>query len=154
MGRSSLAGVKRSPALAPLSRDHHLALVLARRLTRAESSDAVAVAAAFVEFLDRHELAHFALEEAVLLPVADAGEPGAEMATRVRSDHAQLRADLQRLRSAARPATPAELHEIGERLRAHVRLEEQELFPYIEATLDEDSLATLGAELARGHGPP
>jgi hypothetical protein len=110
--------MKRSPALAPLSRDHHTALVVARDLTRASEADAGAVAERFVRFLSGHELAHFALEEALLLP----DQPGVDF-----------------------------LHQIGRRLRAHVQLEEQEVFPYIEQVLEPAALDALGARLAREH---
>lgn len=143
--------MKRSSALAPLSRDHHAALVVARDLGRSTEGDAHAVAQQFVQFLSGHELAHFALEETVLLP-AMPNEPRARrMQEQVRSDHEYLRAALRRLQDARTTPSVGELHDIGRRLRAHVQLEEREVFPYIEGALDPAALERLGATLAREH---
>lgn len=140
--------MQRSQALAQLSRDHHRALVVARCLTRATAADAAQAAGAFVEFLTRHELSHFALEEAVLLPVAGATDEGGRLGAQVRDEHARLRDDLSRLQGRVASSDPAELQEIGKRLRAHVLLEERELFPYLEQTLSDAELAAVGAKLA------
>ena len=43
----------------------------------------------------------------------------------------------------------ANLNELGESLARHVRLEEDELFPLIERTLDPHALTALGEELER-----
>ena len=48
---------------------------------------------------------------------------------------------------SSKAASLLELHDLGDRLTAHVRLEERELFPLIEATLSERELDSLGAEL-------
>ncbi len=68
--------MKRHPALAPLSRDHHHALVLARKLRRANAQDAADVSRAFLEHWMEEERLHFRLEEEVLLPAFAAyGDP-------------------------------------------------------------------------------
>jgi hypothetical protein len=60
--------IKRSPALQPLSRDHHRALFEARELIRAGPENAQAAAARFVRFLAGHEVRHFGVEESLVLP--------------------------------------------------------------------------------------
>jgi hemerythrin-like domain-containing protein len=144
--------MQRSQALAPLSRDHHHALAIARRLTRATAGDAAQVAQAFVEFLIGHELSHFALEEAVLLPAVETTAEGGRLGAQMVDQHAQLCHDLRGLQAAAGPPEPTELREIGQRLREHVLLEERELFPYLEQTLSDAELTALGSELvAQAH---
>jgi hypothetical protein len=135
--------------LAPLSRDHHRALVVARELSAATPAQAAAAAERFVRFLSAHELAHFAVEEAVLLPVLPPQEPGPALEQRVRADHEFLRAALGRLRDTPDQASAEFLHEVGSRLQAHVRMEERELFPLIESSLDPAALDQLGSRLAR-----
>lgn len=49
------------------------------------------------------------------------------------------------------PTNTDRLREIGARLAAHVRLEENELFPYIEESLESRALDELGARIAQ-HG--
>lgn len=137
--------MKRSDELAPLSRDHHQALFLAMKLKRATDwgprEDALA-------FFDEVENRHFELEEGVLLPSWLDGDPGADraLAQRVADEHLRIRLALRKLR---RDVPLGDLHELGELLEAHVRFEERELFPAIEAGLSADALRELGAELER-----
>jgi iron-sulfur cluster repair protein YtfE (RIC family) len=132
--------VQRSPALQPLSRDHHHALVVAQRLVRAEA-DAAQAFLAFWRDEGRH---HFVVEEEVLLPALDAvdGDEAPEV-LRVLRDHAAIRRAAARL-DAGGAADPAALRALGERLREHVRFEERVLFALLEARLDEAALAALG----------
>jgi hemerythrin-like domain-containing protein len=46
--------------------------------------------------------------------------------------------------------SPDTLRGIGERLEAHIRLEERRVFPLVEATLPEEGLEEVGARLATG----
>lgn len=141
--------MRRHPSLAPLSRDHHRALVLAQRLRRADEADAAAAAEAFLEHWIEEERQHFRLEEEVLLPAYAAfGDPDHPAVIRPLVDHVRIRRDVERLAAGADPEL---LHEVGERLAGHVRLEENELFPLVERTLPEPALATL-AERLRDHG--
>jgi hemerythrin-like domain-containing protein len=137
--------MKRSAALTPLSHDHHRALFVALQLKRAEDGSAVGV---LLEFLEAEGGTHFAIEESILLPGWLAADPGAdrEAAARVLTEHLALRA--AGLRATASQPSAAELNELGELLEGHVRFEERELFPAIEAGLDEAALSELGARIA------
>jgi hemerythrin-like domain-containing protein len=137
--------MKRHPALAPLSRDHHHALVLARRLRHADEDDAAAAARAFIEHWEGEERLHFRLEEEVLLPAYAAHrDPDHPAIIRTLLDHVLIRRDVDRLATGADPAV---LHEVGARLAEHVRLEENELFPLVERTVPESALTELGKRL-------
>jgi len=91
-----LADVKRSAALAPLSRDHHHALAVSLRLRRATDDDAEEACRRFVAFMEADGERHFREEEAELLPHATP-----EMTERTLAEHATLRG-----RSASRTAPP------------------------------------------------
>jgi hypothetical protein len=145
---TSAVEVKRSDALAPLSRDHHHALVVARSLIRATDKTAAPAARQFEEFLAAHELAHFAIEESLLLPVVPAEDRGRELARRMLDDHAFLRAAVEQ------PGAPdaASLREIGLRLRDHVQMEERELFPYPEESLSASALEKVGLQIQASVG--
>jgi hemerythrin-like domain-containing protein len=137
--------MKRHPALAPLSRDHHHALVLARQLRRAGESDAADAVAAFLEHWSEEERLHFRLEEEVLLPAYAAyGDPDHPAVVRTLLDHVRIRRDVERLAAGADLDL---LHELGARLADHVSLEEHELFPLIERTVPEPALDAVGARL-------
>jgi hemerythrin-like domain-containing protein len=126
--------VKRHVALQPLSRDHHVALVAARRLRRA-GSDTGEARDAFLDFWREHGAHHFRVEEEVLLPAYAAyADPDEPCVVRMLLDHARIRAQAQRLEQE--PAPPVDvLHALGTALEQHVRLEEREVFPLIEAAL-------------------
>ena len=141
--------MKRHSALVPLSRDHHHALVIARVLRCATAHTAAEAARAFLAHWEGEERLHFRVEEEVLLPAyAARGDGGHPVVVRVLIDHLRIRCDAERVAAGA----PLEvLHELGDRLAAHVELEEHELFPLIERTLSEPELSVLGERLRAGH---
>jgi hypothetical protein len=129
--------VKRSPELAPLSRDHQPALEIALALKRTNGDDLEQTAARYTAFMAGDGAAHFDEEEAVLVPAL----PG-ELAERLVREHANLRdATLGDVAAARRT---------GELLAAHVRFEERVVFTHLEETLPPDDLAAIGRRLAAG----
>ena len=127
--------MKRHSHLQDLSREHHHALQLALRAKRAATSGDQALiestaAACLVAF--RGELdPHFVVEETTLIPLLrDAGEDA--RVAQVERDHAELRGLCVRL---GRPDA-ATLLGFAERLCAHVRFEERELFAVLERLLE------------------
>lgn len=143
--------MKRHPVLQDLSRDHHAALVLARRLQYVDGASAAAGRAAFTEFWRSSGERHFRVEEEVLLP-ALAGAGGAEEAVvaRVLHDHAEIR--LHALLMQSRLLSVGLQVELGKLLADHVRLEERELLPLVEATLSSEALGRLGSAMDRAEG--
>jgi Hemerythrin HHE cation binding domain len=146
--------MKRSPELTPLSHDHHQALFAAQQLKRAE--DPAPAIDVLLGFWRAHGRDHFRIEEEILLPGWIEGDPTAdrEMAARISEEHLAIRA---RVRRAERDELSVnELHELGALLADHVRFEERELFPLIEAALEPGAIAELGVEIAdaeaRVHG--
>ncbi len=126
--------MRRSPALQPLSREHHAALKLAKACERAVlSADAAEVERACRRAMEVYasELeAHFAVEEQKLLPLLH-GTPDQPLVERMLTEHRQLYALLDGLRQ-----NDAEiLARFGKCLTAHVRFEERELFPALESKL-------------------
>jgi hemerythrin-like domain-containing protein len=138
--------MKRSDALAPLSRQHHQGLAVALRLKRADANSASDARAAFLEFWETEGREHFRLEEEVLLPsYARYGEADDPAVVRVLVEHVDLRrrgADLE----ATPSADPEVLHDLGERLERHIRHEERVLFPLIEAALPQAELSRVARE--------
>lgn len=135
--------VKRHRALQPLSRDHHVALVAAQRLRRATDAEAAEARDAFLAFWREHGAGHFRVEEEVLLPAFGLhAEPGADCVVQMLTDHIRIRAAAMRLERDAQPRAE-ELHALGVMLERHVRLEEREVFPLIEAALPQDAAERL-----------
>ena len=139
--------MKRSAALAALSRDHHEALFVAQRLRRANADTAADARSRFLAYWTEHGRAHFQREEEILLPgYAAHGDAYHPLVLRALGDHVAIRQRAGVI--AADPSADAEtLHDLGERLSAHVRLEERELFPLIEADMPADELVALGLAL-------
>lgn len=134
--------VKRSDALAPLSRDHHQALEVALRLRRAGEADGDAAVERFLAFWRAIGSRHFEIEEELLLPALPDSDPRWRAAcARVRDEHARLRAAGDAL--ATKPSVP-DARAAGELLHDHVRFEERELFGLLEDGLDPDALEALG----------
>lgn len=139
--------MKRSAALASLSRDHHQALVVAQQLRRADAERAPGTRERFLAYWREHGRRHFQLEEEILLPgYAAYGDPYDPLVLRVLGDHVAIRQRAHRLARRSEPE-PGALHELGERLAAHVRLEERELFPRIEQAMPPDALTALAQAL-------
>lgn len=127
--------MQRDARLRGLSSDHHQALVLARRLSRAEEGVSPASAEAVRARFERELEPHFRVEEDVLLPALEAA--GAhELAERTLADHVAIRQAVLALGGddAERAKT------LGARLADHVRFEERELFPACERLIPAAAL--------------
>ena len=133
--------MKRHPALVPLSHDHHQTLVRARELRRAaadgDDAELERVAGRFRRAFAGEVTRHFRDEEELLFPLLGELDPPPEPLVRAATQHATIRALVQRL-----PGRPAAA-ELGRLLEEHVRLEERELFELIQQTVPEERLAEL-----------
>lgn len=142
--------MKRSEALAILSRDHHHALVVAQKLTRADAESAAAARDRFLEFWEQEGRRHFQIEEELLLPAFAAhGDARHPLVLQVLGDHVEIRAKAARAAATSEPEVEA-LRLLGAELATHVRLEERELFPVIEEAIPADELLALAHALADG----
>lgn len=142
--------MKRSPALIPLSREHHEALVLARRACEPDRPGAnpAGVRQQVLHRWSEHIEAHFRLEEQALLPaLAQAGAPTeAEEGARQHRAIRRLIDELKALGTAALPAW-------GNAMRTHVQWEERHLFPLAERLLDLPALSPALAGTPAGAAP-
>ena len=141
--------MKRSNAIASLSRDHHQGLVVAQRLRGAREETANDARTAFLGFWQAQGRRHFRVEEEVLLPAFARHVPADQAAVvQVLVDHVEIRRRADDLRNE--PAPPIErVHDLGEWLHRHIRHEERVLFPLIEQTLPEPELRNLAAAMDR-----
>jgi len=143
--------MKRSPALAPLSRDHQHALDAALRLRRAGSDTVRAASAHFARFFELEGRRHFDIEEELLLPALPGDDPEwAEAVRRISDDHDALRA----LADAAGELSVSEARALGERLGDHVRFEERVAFVILERRLDPHELERLGRAIEAAETAP
>ena len=136
--------MKRAVELAPLSRDHHVALEHALRLRRASDDDVAEVVASFLAFFVTDGRAHFAQEEELLAPQVP--DDHAELAGRLVAEHDEL---VRRAEALGRCPDEPSARELGELLSRLVRFEERELFPLLERRLPPLRMLELGRELTR-----
>lgn len=143
--------MKRSPALAPLSRDHHVALEAALTLRRASEENIADAVARFRSFFDERGRRHFEIEETLLLPAVEPDERWKELSARVLLEHQRMREAAEQL--AAGSLSPGETvgtaHELGQLLHDHVRFEERQLFELLESRLRPGALDDLGRAVER-----
>jgi hemerythrin-like domain-containing protein len=141
--------VKRHPALVALSDDHHHELVQARRLLAAAGGDAgdrLEAGVAYVGAFFRDTVEHFRREEETVFPLyARQPAANAELLERVLREHMELHGLARALRAevAARDVSGETLAELGSLLRAHVRLEERELFEDLQRLVPPPQLDQL-----------
>jgi hypothetical protein len=136
--------VHRHEGLQPLSREHHFALLYAKRLQayREASPEWLRERRAQLQrclsgFWDGALANHFIIEEQHL-PWARLSP---DWASRLWEDHARIAALWQ---AARKEPTDAEaLAQLGSELSAHARWEERELFPAVEAATPQPELRAL-----------
>jgi Hemerythrin HHE cation binding domain len=142
--------MKRSQALAALSRDHHHALDAALRLRRADADDLDAARAHLQAFWHPRGRRHFEIEERLILPALPEIDPDWREATaRVRDEHARIRAAVDAVLAPAGEGGVEAARALGTLLHDHVRFEERHLFGLLEARLPEPDLAGLGVAIER-----
>lgn len=151
--------LRRHPALASLSREHHSALILARAVQQGVSAQLRARLPAEPRALAAHvakvfaaELApHFAAEDEVVLVAARGHSPELDaVCEEIADDHARLRAMIEQLGvpSLEESQIGTLLDAFGKLLEAHVRKEERSLYEGVQEALDEGALVLLGERLA------
>jgi hemerythrin-like domain-containing protein len=139
--------MKRSEALAPLSRDHQHALDAALRLRRADESSLGAAVDHFRSFFEREGRRHFDIEERVLVPALALEDPEwSNGVRRLRAEHAAIREQASELSGAPHELDAARA--LGNQLDDHVRFEERVLFVLLEQRLTAAELQELGAAIA------
>jgi tellurite methyltransferase len=132
--------MKRHPGLAPLSRDHHHALVLARKL-KDNTVGSDALRQIWIDKLNPH----FVIEDRELIPIGCCGSTELRRLTEaVATDHVVLRNLFMSLDSQTSEHGRAA---IAQRLEDHVHLEERDWFPAIESELDDAALLVLERRL-------
>ena len=150
--------LKRHPALVPLSREHHHALLLARGLRRGASShlratlptEPAALAAHVAAFYDTTLAPHFRAEELVLAAARESGTELSAVCGEIEAEHERLREMASALRSQMEPTAQLDLLDhFGALLESHVRTEERSLYEGVQESLDEAALRALGAGIER-----
>ncbi len=152
--------LQRHEALRSLSRDHHVALQLARAIQikgdprlRAElPADGQQLAAHVQRVFSRELAAHFEVEDSVLAPMVAGQDTTLDrIVSDIESEHAEMMELAAGLAAASTSPEALEqrLDRLGAMLESHVRREEREYYERIQEVLDEAALDHLGEVLQR-----
>ena len=144
--------MKRHPALIPLSREHHGALILARLLQKDAPvykglpTDIQGKAEYAFKFYQEELVKHFEDEERVLKLVTGVESNLDLMIETIYSEHQELHKLFQSIDN--HPDLISHLDQIGKTLETHVRKEERELFPLMQETCNDDLMIKVDKSLS------
>lgn len=133
--------MKRHPYLQPLSREHHLGLVLANHARHCQDPNEIRTHwQAITAYLDQQMQQHFAIEDGLIVQfVTDSGDSDAmALIAQMQEEHR----DMDKLRHTTDPSL-TDLHALADALTAHIRYEEQQVYPVIERILDDVQLLAI-----------
>lgn len=138
--------LKRDVNIQPLSKDHHFTLLFCWKIrTGIRNKIEPERIRKYVEYFWNADMkTHFREEEEILFaPVQD------EMVQQALDDHIQIAHDVNHVEAASDAAVEEALNTLADRVEAHVRYEERELFPHLERVLTSDQLAAIGLALSK-----
>lgn len=129
--------MKRVKELKKLSRDHHRALVFAKRAKKARENGTVPEVWLEIEkYYDSELEAHFRAEELHIVPnLLKLGKH--DLVNQLKIEHAEIRDHF----NTTSPRTPDALLTFGQLLEQHVRFEERELFNVVQDIFEPEDLA-------------
>jgi len=132
--------MKRIEELRDLSREHHTALLLAKRCIRFQERGGEERSGfwdGIKRYFSEHLEPHFRIEENLIVPgLKKLGED--RLCKKLLSDHAGLRKTMKIRRPSA-----ADINDFGSRLKNHIRFEETELFEFVQNNFSRKQLARI-----------
>ena len=135
--------IKRSPQLAPLSREHHEGLLLVWKIQQGLrfNVDPERIRKYILWYWQNHIKPHFYQEEKILQPYIPADN---ELLQRMIKEHELIREFILGLDKEANKEIFSSLATL---LSDHIRFEERKLFAYLEQILSKDQLDVIFTEL-------
>jgi hemerythrin superfamily protein len=146
--------MKRHPSLAPLSRQHHGALILAQLLKKNAAAykgmpnDTGGKATYAAGFYHTDLLPHFEAEEKIFEKLKDMDAALDKEIKEIMEEHVLLQKLFEGIND--QPDLPAYLDVMGHTLEKHIRREDRILFPLIEQVADEAMLVSIAQLLNQG----
>ncbi len=153
---------KRHPALIPLAREHHDALLLAvrlqqgrRALLRLWSHDPLTQAKLVATFYRSHLLRHFRAEEEILFPSIERHTPVQRtLLNTLLDDHRWFHHAVEKIEGTDADGLASLLPEFGKRLEAHIRVEDRTLFLEFERDASEQILQDVQSHMEAFYARP
>jgi iron-sulfur cluster repair protein YtfE (RIC family) len=138
----------RDKNLVPLSHQHQRALALCVRIDRASpiaTADLEAWQSEIAQLFQSEIGAHFAAEEQIVFPAAAKFDELKALVAELISEHADLRTQFERAGFGSMLSN--DVADLAQRLSAHIRKEERQLFESMQKLLSREELALLGDKL-------
>lgn len=133
--------IKRSPYLAPLSREHHEGLLLAWKIKQGvrKGVELTRITAYCNWFFKEHLAPHFHTEEKVFSQVLSPEHP---LLLQMLAEHRSIEKVLQELAKKTMHSQ-VQLLDFGTSIELHIRFEERFFFNHIESVLSPEQLSQL-----------
>lgn len=144
--------MKRHTSLAPLSREHHAALILARLLQKGAPLykglpvEPEEKAKYGFKFYQEEMIRHFEEEEKILKLIKGTNNDLDELTETIFKEHEELHKLFQSIIES--PELINHQDTLGKKLEAHVRKEERVLFPLIQETCSEEIMTEINKVLS------
>lgn len=138
----------RDKSLIPLSRQHQHALALCVRMDRAQpiaEAELMAWQEEIEQIFAQEIKIHFSAEESLLFPAARRFPELIPLADELIADHIALRESYSQ--AQARCMTAENLVAFAQKLSAHIRKEERELFEQLQRLMSPQEISALGTRL-------
>jgi len=141
--------IKRSQHLILLSREHHAGLQCSWKIRQGlkQDVDLKRIKAYISYFWNNHLVEHFRAEEELVYNTSDD-----ILCRQALEEHHAIR-ELAAKIDADGDHDEQLYVQFADALEKHIRLEERQLFPYLESILPADKLEEIGAALSKEHDP-
>lgn len=137
--------MKRDPALAPLSREHHTGLILAQILKKnaPEYKDMPVTTQGKLDYLftmmDTHLEPHFKAEERIIDYLDGRTGQFKPMHQKIYNEHTLIRESVARMKKGSETIID-DMDAFAQLLEGHIRFEEREYFVFLQEHLSEEEL--------------
>lgn len=145
--------MKRHEALAPLSREHHGALILAQLLKNVTTvykglpADVIGKAAYAIRFYNEELAKHFKDEKDIVIATITGMDAALDtLANEIIAEHKELQTLFTTINVAS--DLSAHLEKIGNTLEQHIRKEERIFFPLVQQLCNQAQLAAIEKALS------
>lgn len=143
--------IKRREHIIQLSREHHFSLLFCWKVRKGikKQIDPGRIIPYILYFWKEHLLPHFSEEDILFEQVDD------KMVQRAYAEHHEINELVKSLDSVKGKEDKVSVaSKIAELVDSHVRFEERELFPHLEAAIEESELAKIGKKLLEAQPEP
>lgn len=137
--------IKRNEHIVPLSREHHYGLLFCYKIRTGlkNNVDLTRIRSYINFFWDSHLQKHFKDEETLLFNRIDT-----PLCLKAKEQHVNISDQIKAINGTERE-NPIAYQTLEALVNDHTRLEERELFPYLESVLSQEDLQGVGKQLLK-----